>query len=52
MISSLLKELDTLARQCIRDELASLDPLLRNMALLEEGREPFDYDGQLMFTDS
>ena len=31
MISMLLKDLDVFARNSIRDELASLDPLLRNV---------------------
>ena len=32
----LLKELDDCARRGIRDELASLDPLLRNVAVPED----------------
>ncbi|KZV70782.1 hypothetical protein PENSPDRAFT_685213 [Peniophora sp. CONT] len=39
--SQLLKELDTLARDGIRDELASLDPLLRNLPI---GNEHGDND--------
>ncbi|TCD62393.1 hypothetical protein EIP91_006947 [Steccherinum ochraceum] len=39
LIATLLKELDDVARQGIRDELASLDPLLRNVAV------PDDYEG-------
>ena len=46
--SGLLKDLDVFARNGITDELASLDPLLRNM----DGLGPaggskfiFDYDG-------
>ena len=31
IISTLLKDLDVFARNSIRDELASLDPLLRNV---------------------
>lgn len=34
ILATLFKELDDLARQGIRDELASLDPLLRNVAPL------------------
>lgn len=33
ILGTLFKELDDLARQGIRDELASLDPLLRNVAM-------------------
>ncbi|KAF8229503.1 hypothetical protein L208DRAFT_1286159 [Tricholoma matsutake] len=35
--SLLLKELDTFARDGIKDELASLDPLLRNITVDDEG---------------
>jgi hypothetical protein len=35
--SLLLKELDTFARNGIKDELASLDPLLRNIRVDDEG---------------
>lgn len=33
IVNQLLKELDAMARDSIRDELSSLDPLLRNTAL-------------------
>jgi hypothetical protein len=45
IITTLLKELDQFARNAIRDELATLDPLLRNMAVADEGRETFDFEG-------
>ncbi|KAF8590461.1 hypothetical protein K439DRAFT_1627743 [Ramaria rubella] len=45
VISALLKELDQFARNGIKDELASLDPLLRNMAISDTGREQYDFDG-------
>lgn len=45
LIAMLLKELDDCARQGIRDELASLDPLLRNVAVPEDSRELYDYEG-------
>lgn len=32
-MNQLLKELDAMARESIKDELSSLDPLLRNMGL-------------------
>ena len=35
--SLLLKELDIFARNGIKDELASLDPLLRNIKVDDEG---------------
>ncbi|KAL0947503.1 hypothetical protein HGRIS_013603 [Hohenbuehelia grisea] len=41
--SALLKELDAFARNGIKDELASLDPLLRNMTV-SNGREQYDFD--------
>jgi hypothetical protein len=41
----LLKELDAFARNGIKDELASLDPLLRNVAIADDGREQFDFEG-------
>ena len=44
LIAQLLKELDDLARIGIKDELASLDPLLRNVAVLDEARETHDYN--------
>ncbi|KZT11584.1 uncharacterized protein LAESUDRAFT_720831 [Laetiporus sulphureus 93-53] len=39
LIATLLKELDDFARAGIKDELASLDPLLRNVAVPEEPYE-------------
>ncbi|KAH7889979.1 hypothetical protein F5I97DRAFT_1849067 [Phlebopus sp. FC_14] len=42
--SALLKELDTVARNGIKDELASLDPLLRNVASTDDVRE-YDFEG-------
>ncbi|GJE87965.1 hypothetical protein PsYK624_040480 [Phanerochaete sordida] len=44
LIAVLLKELDDFARTGIKDELASLDPLLRNVEVLEERGEIFDLD--------
>ncbi|THH10003.1 hypothetical protein EW145_g1622 [Phellinidium pouzarii] len=44
IIGQLLKELDQFARNAIKDELASLDPLLRNQAVSDNGREQFDFD--------
>jgi hypothetical protein len=52
IISTLLKDLDVFARNSIKDELASLDPLLRNVGgwggggLVgdEGGRAMDDYD--------
>ncbi|KAG6328155.1 hypothetical protein ID866_10934 [Astraeus odoratus] len=43
--STLLKELDAVARNGIKDELASLDPLLRNVAGPEDVREQYDFEG-------
>ncbi|KAG9318183.1 hypothetical protein JVU11DRAFT_262 [Chiua virens] len=43
--SILLKELDTVARNGIKDELASLDPLLRGVAVTEDMREQYDFEG-------
>ncbi|EPS98589.1 hypothetical protein FOMPIDRAFT_1148732 [Fomitopsis schrenkii] len=43
IIAMLLKELDDFARANIKDELASLDPLLRNVAVPEEPRD-HDYE--------
>ncbi|KAF9244234.1 hypothetical protein BU15DRAFT_42240 [Melanogaster broomeanus] len=43
--SSLLKELDTVARNGIKEELASLDPLLRGVAGAEDVREQYDFEG-------
>lgn len=45
--SVLLKELDTFARNEIKDELASLDPLLRNQAIADDGREQYDFEGNV-----
>ncbi|KAF7985008.1 hypothetical protein HWV62_9998 [Athelia sp. TMB] len=45
--SVLLKELDAFARNGIKDELASLDPLLRNMAVADGAREQYDFEGYL-----
>ncbi|KAF8520152.1 hypothetical protein BU17DRAFT_47038 [Hysterangium stoloniferum] len=42
--STLLKELDQFARNGIKDELASLDPLLRNVAVSDMGREKYDFE--------
>lgn len=44
IISTLLKELDQFARNNIKDELASLDPLLRNVAVADTGREQYDFE--------
>lgn len=48
LISTLLKDLDTFARNAIQDELATLDPLLRNMAVAEDGerqeKQPYDFN--------
>lgn len=45
LIATLLKELDDCARTGIKDELASLDPLLRHVAGVEEVREGmFEFD--------
>ena len=41
----LTKELDAFARNAIKDELASLDPLLRNVAMGDMGREQYDFEG-------
>lgn len=43
IIGVLLKELDQLARNSIKDELASLDPLLRNQTI-SEAREHYQFD--------
>ncbi|KAJ7581494.1 hypothetical protein C8J56DRAFT_960191 [Mycena floridula] len=43
--STLLKELDQFARNGIKDELASLDPLLRNINIQESGnKQYYDFD--------
>ncbi|PFH52458.1 hypothetical protein AMATHDRAFT_57082 [Amanita thiersii Skay4041] len=42
--TNLLKELDQLARNSIQDELASLDPLLRNLSTSEDA--PFGVNGK------
>jgi len=47
ILSPILKEIDDLARACIKDELASLDPLLRNLSL----PGPADYEMQLAGRD-
>jgi len=41
----LLKELDEVARSGIKDELSSLDPLLRNVASTDDGKEMYDFEG-------
>lgn len=44
----LLKELDQFARNAIKDELSSLDPVLRNLKIPEDGGGGFglyDFDG-------
>ncbi|KAG1849159.1 hypothetical protein DFJ58DRAFT_795364 [Suillus subalutaceus] len=43
--SALLKELDQVARNGIKDELTSLDPLLRNVASPDDGKEMYDFEG-------
>ena len=45
--SILLKELDAVARNGIKDELASLDPLLRGVAATEDMREQYDFEGNV-----
>lgn len=45
IIAQLLKELDQFARNAIKDELATLDPLLRNQAVPDNGREQYDFEG-------
>ncbi|KAF8955443.1 hypothetical protein BDZ97DRAFT_1907638 [Flammula alnicola] len=42
--SALLKDLDTFARNGIKDELASLDPLLRNISMADDGAL-YDFEG-------
>ncbi|RPD59200.1 hypothetical protein L226DRAFT_536209 [Lentinus tigrinus ALCF2SS1-7] len=44
LIAMLLKELDDCARAGIKDELASLDPLLRHVAGAEDHRDTFEFD--------
>lgn len=44
LIAILLKELDDCARTGIKDELASLDPLLRHVSVAEEPRDTFEFD--------
>ena len=44
IVAVLLKEIDDIARNGIREELASLDPLLRSVAAQDE-REQYDHDG-------
>ncbi|EGN96252.1 hypothetical protein SERLA73DRAFT_185899 [Serpula lacrymans var. lacrymans S7.3] len=45
--AALLKELDAFARNSIKDELASLDPLLRNVTSSDYGREQYDFEGSV-----
>ncbi|KAF7796758.1 hypothetical protein EIP86_007941 [Pleurotus ostreatoroseus] len=45
LIAILLKEIDDIARMGIKEELASLDPLLRNVAVQDDSRDPYDHDG-------
>ncbi|KAF8842495.1 hypothetical protein BDN67DRAFT_989053 [Paxillus ammoniavirescens] len=47
IISPLLKELDAVARNGIKDELASLDPLLRGFGGTEDVREQYDFEGNV-----
>ena len=44
LIATLLKELDDCARAGIKDELASLDPLLRHVSVAEEPKDMFEFD--------
>lgn len=44
IVAVLLKEIDDIARNGIREELASLDPLLRSVAVQDE-RDQYDHDG-------
>ncbi|KAI0747603.1 hypothetical protein C8Q80DRAFT_1167608 [Daedaleopsis nitida] len=44
LIALLLKELDDCARAGIKDELASLDPLLRHVSVADEHRDTFEFD--------
>ncbi|ETW85344.1 hypothetical protein HETIRDRAFT_310749 [Heterobasidion irregulare TC 32-1] len=44
IISQLLKDLDAFARNGIKDELASLDPLLRNVAIADSARATYDFE--------
>ena len=45
LIATLLKELDDCARAGIKDELASLDPLLRHVSGADEQhRDTFEFD--------
>lgn len=43
--STLLKDLDTVARNAIREELASLDPLLRNISSEEGTKAMYEFEG-------
>ena len=45
IIAILLKELDEIARAGIKDELTSLDPMLRNIVVLDDSRDQYDLDG-------
>ncbi|KAI1784234.1 hypothetical protein LXA43DRAFT_902069 [Ganoderma leucocontextum] len=44
LIAIMLKELDDCARTGIKDELASLDPLLRHVSVAEEPRDILEFD--------
>lgn len=44
LIATLLKEVDDCARALIKDELASLDPLLRHVMVAEDAREAVELD--------
>lgn len=48
IISTLLKDLDVFARNSIKDELASLDPLLRNVGGWGGGLGTGDEGGRAM----
>jgi hypothetical protein len=43
IIGALLKELDQLARNAIKEELSSLDPLLRNQTI-GDSQDPYQFD--------
>ena len=44
IISVLLKDLDVFARNSIKDELASLDPLLRNVGAWGAPQGTYEFD--------
>ncbi|EMD34407.1 hypothetical protein CERSUDRAFT_117283 [Gelatoporia subvermispora B] len=44
LIATLLKELDDCARAGIKDELGSLDPLLRHVSVAEDAREQYEFE--------